>query len=85
MIQNYLITFSWDSMGCESGIVLRESVEREDASRDLIDSTTDDEDLNGDLAATPVQRLVFFLFPMVFCFKKHFFKKFQKRLIYFGL
>lgn len=49
-------TSSWDSMGCESGIVLRESAERDDASRniDLLDSGN-----SADSAfdvSTPVQK-----------------------------
>uniref|UniRef100_A0A915CW06 Uncharacterized protein n=1 Tax=Ditylenchus dipsaci TaxID=166011 RepID=A0A915CW06_9BILA len=47
-------TSSWDSMGCESGIVLRESAERDDASRniDLLDTNSGDSAVD----ATPVQR-----------------------------
>ncbi|KAI1730279.1 hypothetical protein Ddc_02967 [Ditylenchus destructor] len=49
-------TSSWDSMGCESGIVLRESAERDDASRniDLLDSGNS-ADSAFDIS-TPVQR-----------------------------
>lgn len=65
---SFLITptpfFSWDSMGCESGIVLRESAERDDASRnvELLDGSTsegvDDAADNEEDArqATPIHR-----------------------------
>lgn len=32
---NFLPFSSWDSCGCESGIVLRDSAERDDASRNV--------------------------------------------------
>jgi hypothetical protein len=56
-------------MGCESGIVLRESAERDDASRNIDLLGTDaipfgtaivDDSGGEDAAATPVQKLVFF-------------------------
>jgi len=31
----FFLFFSWDSCGCESGIVLRDSAERDDASRNV--------------------------------------------------
>jgi hypothetical protein len=52
-------TNSWDSAGCESGIVLRESAERDDSSRNLEflddDESTNDDDGAGD-ASTPVEK-----------------------------
>uniref|UniRef100_A0AC34F2S7 Uncharacterized protein n=1 Tax=Panagrolaimus sp. ES5 TaxID=591445 RepID=A0AC34F2S7_9BILA len=47
----------WDSAGCESGIVLRESAERDDSSRNLefLDESTNDDDGAGD-ASTPVEK-----------------------------
>lgn len=51
-----MIFFSWDSMGCESGIDinLRESSERDDISRNI--------DLLELEAATPVDKQVFLSF-----------------------
>ncbi|KAE9550678.1 hypothetical protein FO519_006100 [Halicephalobus sp. NKZ332] len=45
-------TNSWDSAGCESGIVLRESAERDDSSRNI--ELLDEESNEGD-ASTPVE------------------------------
>lgn len=45
--------FSWDSTGCESGIVLCESVEQDDSSRNIELLSQD-----GD-ASTPVERWFF--------------------------
>lgn len=46
-------TNSWDSAGCESGIVLRESAERDDSSRNI---ELLDEESNEGNASTPVER-----------------------------